>query len=135
MIEVLKGDNMVQSLNIKAQLATKGISYLGIGAQYGKFLVGDRAFEFFNDNNVSDYIQIPWENVTYVYASVSRNKISRRFRIETDKANFNFSSPESGKILKLIREHIGNDKVLKNPTLVSRIKALFKKKQIKKDTK
>ncbi len=57
---------MVQSLNTKVALTAKGISYLGIGAQYGKFLVGDRAFEFFNDNNVADYIQIPWANITAV---------------------------------------------------------------------
>ena len=45
---------MVQSLNAKAEYTTQGISYLGIGAKYGKILVGDQAFEFFNDNNVED---------------------------------------------------------------------------------
>ncbi|MGR8828333.1 DUF956 family protein [Leuconostoc citreum] len=123
---------MVQSLNSKAELTTKGISYLGIGAQYGKFLIGDCAFEFFNDNNVSDFIQIPWANMTVVYASVSKNKIGRRFKIQTDKGVFDFSSPEAGKILKLIREHLGNDKVLKNPTLIKRLLRIFKKKHVKK---
>ena len=123
---------MVQSLNTKVALTAKGISYLGIGAQYGKFRVGDRAFEFFNDNNVADYIQIPWANVTAVYASVARHRVSRRFRIDTDRGSFSFSSPESGKVLKAIRDQIGHEKVLKQPTLISRLKALFKKQDKKK---
>jgi len=123
---------MVQSLNSQVELTAQGISFLGIGAQYGKFLLGDNAFEFFNDNNVDDFIQIPWKNINAVYASVSSNKkISRRFRIETDKGNFDFSSPESGRVLKTIREHIGNDKVLKNPTLVKRVLNVFKRKHKK----
>ncbi|WP_220740920.1 DUF956 family protein [Leuconostoc miyukkimchii] len=123
---------MVQSLNSQVELTAQGISFLGIGAQYGKFLLGDNAFEFFNDNNVDDFIQIPWKNINAVYASVSSNKkISRRFRIETDKGNFDFSSPESGRVLKTIREHIGNDKVLKNPTLVKRMLNVFKRKHKK----
>ncbi|MGY3742667.1 DUF956 family protein [Leuconostoc inhae] len=120
---------MVQSLNRSVDLTAQGISFLGIGAQYGKFLVGDKAFEFFNDNNVDDYIQIPWQNVNVVYTSVSsKNKISRRFRIETDKGNFDFSSPQSGLILKAVRGHVGNDKVLRNPTVLKRILSTFKKK-------
>lgn len=123
---------MVQSLNSKVALTAKGISYLGIGGQYGQFLLGDRAFEFFNDNNVADYIQIPWSNVTAVYTSVSRQHVSRRFRIETDKGDFDFSSPESGKVLKVIGDHIGREKVLRQPTLVARMKTIFKKKDKKK---
>ncbi len=55
---------MVQSLNAKAEYTTQGISYLGIGAKYGKILVGDQAFEFFYDNNVTanDYK----ENISYI---------------------------------------------------------------------
>ncbi|ADG41008.1 MULTISPECIES: DUF956 family protein [Leuconostoc] len=122
---------MVQSLNSSVALTTQGISFLGIGAQYGKFLLGDKAFEFFNDNNVDDFIQIPWQSMTAVYADVSAKKIGRRFRIETDKGSFNFSSSETGRLLKVTREHIGDDKVLKNPTLLKRIKGVFKKKDKK----
>lgn len=122
---------MVQSLNSSVSFSTQGISFLGIGAQYGKFLLGDKAFEFFNDNNVEDFIQIPWKNVTAVYADVSAKKIGRRFRIETDSGSFNFSSVDTGRLLKITREYIGDDKVLKNPTLFKRIKEMFKKKEKK----
>ncbi|MEX0381307.1 DUF956 family protein [Leuconostoc sp. MS02] len=123
---------MVQSLNKRVDLTAQGISFLGIGAQYGQFLIGDEAFEFFNDNNVDDFVQVPWPNIKVVYASVSsKNKISRRFRIETDNGKFDFSSPESGRVLKTMRAHIGNEKILKNPTVLKRIMSTFKKKNKK----
>jgi len=43
--------------------------------------------------------------------------------------NLRFSSKDAGKVLKLIREHIGNDKVVKAPTLVSKIKKIFTKRK------
>ena len=49
-----------------------------------------------------------------------------------DRGSFSFSSPESGKVLKAIRDQIGHEKVLKQPTLISRLKALFKKQDKKK---
>lgn len=42
---------MAQSLNTKADYSTEGIAYLGF-AEYGKILIGDVAFEFYNDRNV-----------------------------------------------------------------------------------
>ena len=45
--------------------------------------------------------------------------------------NFLFASKDSGKILKIAREHLGNDKIVKLPTLiqtiVAKIKNLFAK--------
>lgn len=118
---------MAQSLNTKSELATTGISYLGIGAKYGKLLIGDKAFEFFNDNNVEDFIQIPWENISAVYASVSGQRVGRRFKIETTAGHFDFAAKEAGKVLKVMREHLGNDKVLRMPTLWSRLTKRFRK--------
>ena len=60
---------MVQSLNTKVDLTIKGISYLKLN-NYGKIMVGDKAFEFYNETNIRDYIQIPWEEVDTVVASV-----------------------------------------------------------------
>ena len=60
---------MVQSLNTKVDLTVKATSYLGL-ANYGEVMVGDKAFEFYNEKNIRDYIQIPWEEVNCVMASV-----------------------------------------------------------------
>ena len=44
---------MAQSLNTKVDLTISSTSYLGV-ASYGKVMIGDKAFEFYNDRNVED---------------------------------------------------------------------------------
>ena len=109
---------MAQSLNSTVELTTTGVSYLGMGGKVGKFLLGNKGLEFYSDANVEDYIQIPWENIEKIGANVSRNKVSRHFEVFTDKGKFLFASKNSGKILKVARQHIGNDKVVRMLTLV-----------------
>ncbi|SDQ63527.1 DUF956 family protein [Streptococcus equinus] len=109
---------MAQSINSTVELTTTGVSYLGMGGKVGKFLLGNKGLEFYSDANVEDYIQIPWENIEKIGANVSRNKVSRHFEVFTDKGKFLFASKDSGKILKVARHHIGNDKVVRMLTLV-----------------
>lgn len=109
---------MAQSLNSTVELTTTGVSYLGMGGKVGKFLLGNKGLEFYSDANVEDYIQIPWENIEKIGANVFRNKVSRHFEVFTDKGKFLFASKDSGKILKVARQHIGNDKVVRMLTLV-----------------
>ena len=123
---------MAQSLNKVVDIQTTGTSYLSIQGKVGKFLVGDQALEFYSDRNTEDYIQIPWTSINQIGANVSGRKISRHFEIFTDQGKFLFASKDSGKILKIAREKIGNEKVVKLPTLVQiighKIKNLFAKK-------
>lgn len=109
---------MAHSLNSTVELTTTGVSYLGMGGKVGKFLLGNKGLEFYSDANVEDYIQIPWENIEKIGANVSRNKVSRHFEVFTDKGKFLFASKDSGKILKVARQHIGNNKVVRMLTLV-----------------
>lgn len=123
---------MAQSLNKSIDLHTTGMSYLGIGGKVGKFLIGDVALEFYADANVEDYVQIPWEIITQIGANVSGKKVSRHFEVFTEQGKFLFASKDSGKILKIAREKIGNEKVVKLPTLVQtigqKVQNLFAKK-------
>ncbi|MCF0147754.1 MULTISPECIES: DUF956 family protein [Bacillota] len=112
---------MAQSINSTVELTTTGVSYLGMGGKVGKFLLGNKGLEFYSDTNVEDYIQIPWENIEKIGANVSRNKVSRHFEVFTDKGKFLFASKDSGKILKVARQHIGNDKVVRMLTLIQTI--------------
>lgn len=128
---------MIQSLNTKTADPIKAIAYVGIGSVYGQLLIGDKAFEFFNDANISDAIQIPWDSIHHVEGVVSRsNKIGRQFVIvlnpqgKSKRLNtIRFSSKDAGKALKLIRQAIGNDKVVKAPTLISKLQRLFNRKK------
>ncbi|MDR3240978.1 MAG: DUF956 family protein [Lactobacillaceae bacterium] len=116
---------MAQSLNTVAELTAPGIMYVGLGPKYGKILVGDKAFEFFNDRNVEEYIQIPWDYIVVVYASVHGRRIDRRFKIQTQRGTFDFSSKEVGKVLKNMREHLGDEKVLRMPSMAKKFKNSF----------
>ena len=123
---------MAQSLNKVIDLQTTGTSYLSISGKVGKFLVGDQALEFYPDVNVEQYIQIPWSSIQQIGANVSGRKISRHFEVFTDQGKFLFASKDSGAILKIARDKIGNDKVVKLPTLIQtirqKLKNLFAKK-------
>ena len=121
---------MAQSQNKTVDYQTTGVSYLGaFGGKVGKFLIGDQALEFYADANVEDYIQLPWANITAIGANVSGKSISRHFEVFTDQGKFLFASKDSGKILKIAREHIGNDKVVRLPTLLQKIAGIFKQKK------
>ena len=123
---------MPQSLNQVIDLQTTGTSYLSISGKVGKFLVGDQALEFYPDVNVEQYIQIPWSSIQQIGANVSGRKISRHFEVFTDQGKFLFASKDSGAILKIAREKLGNEKVVKLPTLVQtigqKLQNLFAKK-------
>ena len=123
---------MAQSLNQVIDLQSTGTSYLSISGKVGKFLVGDQALEFYPDVNVEQYIQIPWSSIQQIGANVTGRKISRHFEVFTDQGKFLFASKDSGAILKIAREKLGNNKVVKLPTLLQtigqKLKNLFAKK-------
>ncbi len=56
---------MVESLNAKVDMAVDGTSYMGL-TDYGKIMIGDKAFEFYHHRDPRKFIQIPWEEVDYV---------------------------------------------------------------------
>lgn len=123
---------MAQSLNSKVDLTATGVFYMDMGNKVGKYMLGDKALEFYNDNNPEDNIQIPWTSVEKIGANVSGRKISRHFQVFTKQGKFLFASKDSGKILKAAREKVGNDKIVRLPTLWQKvwrsITGLFKKK-------
>ena len=116
---------MAQSQNKIVEFNTTGVSYLGLGGKVGKFLIGETALEFYADANVEDYIQLPWNTITVIGSNVSGKKIGRHFEVFTDQGKFLFASKDTGKILKIAREHLGNDKVVKLPTLLQTISKFF----------
>lgn len=114
---------MVQSLNTKVDLTIKGISYLKLN-NYGKIMVGDKAFEFYNETNIRDYIQIPWEEVDCVVASVMfKGKWISRFALITkNSGNFTFSSRNNKALLRAVNKYIPSDKMLRSLTFFGTLK-------------
>lgn len=79
---------MAKSMNSSVVLQTKAVSYLGMGGKVGKILIGDKAFEFYNDKNVEDYIQIPWTSINQIGANVSGKKLVATLRFSRTKVSF-----------------------------------------------
>ena len=98
---------MVQSINTKVDLAIDATSHSGI-AEYGKIMIGDKGFEFYNSRDARKFIQIPWEEVDYMIASIMfKGKWIPRYAIQTKRnGNFTFSSKDPKKVLRTIREYV-----------------------------
>lgn len=106
---------MAQSMNRSVDLTIKGQSMMGLG-KYGHIMIGDEAFEFYNERDVNDYIQIPWEQVDLVIAEVIRNgKWIPRFVLRTkDNVDFPFSTKDNKKTLRAIHKYIPGDRMVRS---------------------
>ncbi|GMA47647.1 DUF956 domain-containing protein [Tetragenococcus muriaticus] len=104
---------MVESLNTKVDLSVDATSFVGL-ARYGKIIIGDNAFEFYNEKNAQDYIQIPWKEVDYVVANVLfKGKWIPRYAIETKKdGTFNFASKDTKKVLSAMRSYVSYERMV-----------------------
>lgn len=125
---------MVESLNTKVTLVIDGTSFLGL-TDYGKIMIGDCGFEFYNHRDARKFIQIPWEEVDYVVASVMfKRKWIPRYGIQTKKnGTYIFSSKEPKKVLREIRQYVDPDKMVHSLSffqVVQRgVSSMFKKKK------
>ncbi|MFC4652056.1 DUF956 family protein [Lactococcus nasutitermitis] len=119
---------MVESINTRADLATEAIAYLGF-PKYGKIMIGDKGMEFFSDRNVADNMAFPWASIRAVEGRVTHDKkIGKNFYlILNNKHKIRFSSRQAGHILKLVRDNIGNDNVVKSSTFVGTFAKAFKR--------
>ena len=103
---------MAQSLNKQVDLTIKATSFLGLTST-GKVMIGDKAFEFYNDRNVEDFIQIPWDRIDRIEASVIGKKRISRFAIflANDKY-FSFSTRDNIKTLRAVAKYVPADRML-----------------------
>lgn len=124
---------MVQSINTKVDLVIDATSFTGL-TDYGQIMIGDNGFEFYHVRDKRKYIQIPWEEVDYVLASVMlKGKWIPRYAIQTKKnGTYTFSSKEPKKVLRAIREYVDEDRIVQSLSffdVVKRgIRSMFKRK-------
>ena len=114
---------MVQSQNTKVDYTERASSLSGL-TTYGDVMVGDRAFEFYNERNKEDFIQIPWDEVDYVAAEVLPGKKIARFAIFTkENGHFDFSTRDNKATLRAMREHLPEELLQRSPSLLDVLKA------------
>lgn len=106
---------MAQSQNKTVDFTCKG-SFLGGFTTYGDIMIGNKAFEYYNEKNPEDFIQIPWDEIDYVSAEVVGKKITR-FAIFTKRnGHFSFSSRDNKATLRAVREYIPEDRLRRSPS-------------------
>lgn len=127
-------NDRVQSLNTAVDLVTEGTSHVGMNS-YGRIMVGDHAFEFYDDRNPNNFVQIPWEEVQLVIASVYfKGKWIPRygFQVKGHKSLLNFSSKDPKKVLRAVRVYIEPNRIVRSLTFFQVIKrgisSMFAKK-------
>lgn len=114
---------MAQSQNSSVDLALKATSFQGL-TTYGDVMVGNAAFEFYNEKNLEDYIQIPWDQVDYVAAEVLPGKKIARFAIFTkENGHFSFSTRDNKATLRAMRAYIPEDRLQRSPSFADVMKA------------
>ncbi len=105
---------MAQSLNTTVDLTIKATSLRGLTKQ-GDVMLGDKAFEFYNERNVEDYIQIPWSEIDTVAASVMFGSHIARFVIMTkESGDFIFSTRDNKRTLRAMRDHLSNEQLVRS---------------------
>ncbi|WP_066320404.1 DUF956 family protein [Bacillus sp. FJAT-29814] len=124
---------MVQSINTKVDLVIDATSHMGL-AEYGKIMIGDKGFEFFNSRDVRKFYQIPWEEVDYVIASVMfKGKWIPRYAIRTKRnGTYTFSSKDPKKVLRVIREYVDPNRMVQSLSFFDVVKRGLKSKFSKK---
>ncbi len=118
---------MVQSLNTKVDLVVDATSFAGL-ADYGKIMIGDKGFEFYNSRDYRKFIQIPWEEVDYIIASVIlKGKWIPRYAIKTKKnGTYTFSSKETKKVLRAMRKYVDPNHMVKSLSFFDVVKRAVK---------
>ena len=124
---------MVQSLNTKVDLVIDATAFTGL-SDYGKIMIGDKGFEFYNSRYPHKFVQIPWDEVDYVIASVLlKGKWIPRYAIQTKKnGTYTFASKDAKKVLRAIRNYVDSERMVSSLSfldVVKRgVKAIIKKK-------
>lgn len=114
---------MAQSQNSSVDLAIKATSFQGL-TTYGDVMVGNAAFEFYNERNPEDYIQIPWDQVDYVAAEVLPGKKIARFAIFTkENGHFSFSTRDNKATLRAMRAYVPEGRLQRSPSFADVMKA------------
>ncbi|WP_293978102.1 DUF956 family protein [uncultured Clostridium sp.] len=123
---------MVQSLNTKVDLVIDATSFTGL-ADYGKIMIGDKGFEFYNSRDPRKFIQIPWEEVDYVIVSVLfKGKWIPRYAVRTKRnGTYTFSSKDAKRVLRAVRNYVDPSHMVHSlsffDVMKRAVKSLFKK--------
>ena len=107
----------LKSLNTQVDFTAKATAFHGINT-YGVVMVGDRGIEYYNERTLQDYIQIPWEEVELIIASIYfGGRYIPRLAIRTKKnGDFPFAIRQPRAFLRACRNHFPAEKIVRSLT-------------------
>lgn len=120
---------MVQSINTRIDLVMESTAFTGL-TDYGKVMIGDKGFEFYHDRDPRKFIQIPWDEVDYVLASVMfKGKWIPRYAIQTKKnGTYSFSSRKPKELLRAIQPYVPAERMVQSLGFFDVIKRAYQSK-------
>lgn len=116
---------MAQSMNSTVDFTIKATSFSGL-ATYGDIMVGNKAFEFYNERNPEDYIQIPWEEVDSIAAEVIGKRIVRFAIIIKQGQHFGFSTRDNKATLRAVSAYIDESRMFRSISFLDVVKSGFR---------
>ena len=113
----------VKSLNTKVDLVIDATAFTGL-TDYGQIMVGDQAFESYHARAPRKFIQIPWDEVDLVLASVLlKGKSIPRYALQTKKnGTFTFSSKKPKTVLRAVRHYVPSEKMVQSLSFLDVVK-------------
>lgn len=108
-----------EPLNKQVEFTGKSTAFHGINT-YGIVMVGEHGIEYYNERTLQDYIQIPWEEVELIIASIYLGgRYIPRIAIRTKQnGDFPFSVRHPRAFLRACRNHFPADKIVRSLTFV-----------------
>lgn len=93
-----------------------GITVFVMRHRRNSIMVGDKGFEFYNTKRVEDCIQIPWDEMEYVIASVLfQGKYIPRIAIRTRQgAIFSFAARHPKILLQAVRPYVDDGHMVRS---------------------
>ena len=114
---------MAQSQNSSVELTIRATNLMALTSE-GNVMIGNRAFEYYNERNPEDYVQIPWDQIDHVSAEVVLGRHIPRFQIYTkSNGHFTFSTRDNKATLRAVREHVGEERMLRSRSFLDVVKA------------
>ncbi|MBG9981491.1 DUF956 family protein [Aerococcaceae bacterium DSM 111020] len=106
---------MIEPLNTEIDMITDGTSFLNM-ADYGSIIIGNQGFEFYDEKNIRNFIQIPWSEIDFVVASVLfKGKWIPRFSIETKRSgDFIFAAKDTKQVLRGMQKYISSEQMVQS---------------------
>ncbi|KRK32642.1 DUF956 family protein [Loigolactobacillus bifermentans] len=121
---------MFQSINTTVDLTVSATAYLGV-MQGGTIALGDQGFEFQRDHYPDQCVQLPWSEIDFISAKIeSGGKKIPRYNVQTKRGvTYVFSSKQPHEVLRIFREHIGAEHVLRAPSMWDVFRNRYRKKK------